>query len=110
MRRRSGAGLLRRRLRLLEPVDVPDGVGGATRTFVERATVWGRVRPARRRETVETGRAVGLLTHRIELRWRDDVASGLVIADGDRRYRILTVEPEDERRRALECLVEEETP
>ena len=110
MRRRGRIGLLRRRLRLLEPVDVPDGVGGLERTWVERARPWARVRPARRRETVEGGRPVGLLVHRIVLRRRDDVASGLVLADGARRYRILTVEPEGERGDYVACLAEEETP
>ncbi len=109
----SGAptiGRLRRRVEILVPEDVPDGMGGATRTFVSGGFAWAAVETRRRRESVEDGRLTGLLVHRITLRAGPDVASGMVIRDGARRYRVLAVEPADPLRRYLVCHAEEEEP
>jgi SPP1 family predicted phage head-tail adaptor len=95
---------------LLRPVDAPDGMGGASRTLAPAGFAWARVETIRRRETVETERATGLLVHRITMRARDDVASGMIVRDGDRFYRVVTVEFADESRRYLELIAEEEEP
>ncbi|WP_420392564.1 phage head closure protein [Acuticoccus sp.] len=103
-------GVLRRRLALEAPVDVPDGAGGVARSWNEIASVWAEVAPRRSSETVEDGRAVGLVTHRVTLRRRDDVERGVRFTDGEERYRVLTVVEGDAQRRFLDCLCEEEQP
>ncbi|MEM8853316.1 MAG: phage head closure protein [Pseudomonadota bacterium] len=101
-------GELRRRLVIEAASDVADGGGGYARTWSALATVFGRIEPRRRRESVDDGRVVGLVTHRITIRWRDDVTGDhRFVADGT-VYRVLAVEAHDERRRFLSCLCEEE--
>lgn len=99
---------LRRRLVMEAASDAPDGAGGGVRTWQPVDSVFAEVEPRRRRESVDDGRRVGLVTHRIVLRFRTDVAGDVRFVDGTTRYRVLAVEPHDARRRFLECLCEEE--
>lgn len=101
-------GALRRRLVIEEASEAADGAGGAVRTWTPVASVWGRVEPRRRRETVESGRRVGLVTHRIVIRRREGIDGSVRFASGDERYRVLAVEDLDPARRFLRCLCEEE--
>ncbi|WP_075221053.1 phage head closure protein [Acuticoccus yangtzensis] len=103
-----GAGELRRRLVLEVANDVSDGAGGATRTWVPVESLFAQVEPRRRRETVDDGRAVGLVTHRVTVRRTGSVARGARLVDGARRYRVLAVEDLDPQRRFLSLLCEEE--
>ncbi len=105
-----GAGELRRRLVLEVATETPDGAGGATRTWTPVESVFARVEPRRRRERVEHGRHVGLVTHRVTLRRSGSVARGTRFAEGATRYRVLAVEDFDPQRRFLVCLCEEEQP
>ena len=75
-------GELRRRLTLEAASDTPDGAGGAIRAWVPVGSVFARVEPRRRRESVEDGRAVGVVTHCVTIRRRDDVdALGLQLRE-----------------------------
>ncbi|WMS41694.1 phage head closure protein [Acuticoccus sp. MNP-M23] len=103
-------GELRRRLTLEAASDVADGRGGMVRTWATLDTVFAAVTPRRRREDVVNGREVGLVTHRITIRWRGDVTGDMRFADGDRLYRVLSVEDADPVRRFLDCWCEEEQP
>lgn len=101
-------GALRHRLTIEAASDAPDGAGGAVRSWVPVGDVFGAIAPRRRREDVVDGRAVGLVTHRITIRWRADVNGDTrFVADG-RFYRVLSVEDADPKRRFLECWCEEE--
>lgn len=103
-------GELRRRIDVEMAQATPDGAGGADHTWTTVGSVFGRIEPRRRRETVDDGRAVGLVTHRVMLRRNAPLASGTrLVADGV-RYRVLSVEDHDPRRRFLSCLCEEEQP
>jgi SPP1 family predicted phage head-tail adaptor len=101
-------GELRRRLLIEEATEAADGAGGAVRTFAPVATVFARIEPTAVREAVDDGRQVGRVTHRITIRRRNDVAGGMRFSSGAVRYRVLAVEPCDDRRRFIVCLCEEE--
>jgi len=101
-------GALRRRLTIEAADEAPDQAGGLVRTFTPVATVFAAVAPRRRRETVDDGRQVGLVTHRITIRWRDDVSGATRFRAGGVTYRVLAVEDADPARRFLDCWCEEE--
>ncbi|MBJ3774821.1 phage head closure protein [Acuticoccus mangrovi] len=101
-------GELRRRIDIEAAVETADGAGGVSRTYEVVASVFGRVEARRRRETVDDGRAVGVVTHRVTMRRRADVTGGVRLVVDGTRYRVLAVEDEDPQRRFLRCLCEEE--
>lgn len=84
-----------------------DGAGGATRTWVAAGAAFASVEPIARREAVDAQRAVALVTHRVTVRFRDDVGRHVRFLDGATRYRVLATEP-DAQRRFLACLCSEE--
>lgn len=101
-------GELRRRLLIEEATEAADGAGGVIRTWAPVTGVWGRVEPRRRGETVDDGRQVGRVTHRVTIRRRDGIGGGVRFVSGGVRYRVLAVEDLDPARRFLACLCEEE--
>jgi len=101
-------GELRRRLVIERASEAADGAGGAVRSFTPVASVWARIEPRRRGESVEHGRRVGEVTHRIVIRRRDGIDGSVRFVSGGVRYRVLAVEDLDPARRFLRCLCEEE--
>lgn len=101
-------GALRRRIRVETPSDVADGAGGFTRTWTKLMDVFGAIDARRRRESVDDGRQVGVVTHRITVR-QQDALSGTVrfVADGV-TYHVLAAEDADPQRRFLHFWCEEE--
>ncbi|MEM8663857.1 MAG: phage head closure protein [Pseudomonadota bacterium] len=101
-------GDLRRRLTIEHAVDVSDGAGGVSRSWVSLGEVYARVTPRRRRETTDDGRQVGLVTDLITIRHRGDVDGGTRFVGDGVVYRVLSVEDADPHRRFLDCWCEEE--
>jgi len=101
-------GELRRRLTIEAAVDVPDGAGGVSRTWNAVGDVFAKVVPRRRRETVDDGRQVGLVTHLVTIRRREDVNGEVRFVEGETLYRVLAVEDADPLRRFQDCWCEEE--
>ena len=101
-------GELRRRLTLEAASDTPDGAGGAIRAWVPVGSVFARVEPRRRRESVEDGRAVGVVTHCVTIRRRDDVDGRVRFVGDGATYRVVAVEDADPQRRFQDCWCEEE--
>ncbi|MEL7544086.1 MAG: phage head closure protein [Pseudomonadota bacterium] len=84
-----------------------DGAGGEIATWVEGATVWGQVTPLSGVEFLRQDRLSSTLTHRIRLRFRNDVTAAMRLRLGPRIFEILSVRDVNERHRWLECLCEE---
>lgn len=101
-------GELRRRLTLEAASNTPDGAGGAIRAWVPVGSVFARVEPRRRRESVEDGRAVGVVTHCVTIRRRDDVDGRVRFVGDGATYRVVAVEDADPQRRFQDCWCEEE--
>ncbi len=104
------AGRLRHRIAIDAAVDMDDGAGGATRTYVEQDLVWGAVEPLEADAAMTDARPNMRLIHRITLRWRADIGSATRLRCGARAFRVLAVADADERRRRLTILAEEEKP
>lgn len=87
---------------------VADGAGGWSERWEEIAALWGRL------ETVSAKAVFGadgmneVVTHRVTLRYRDDIESGMRLKSGARLFAIRTVHDPDETRRYLVCTTREE--
>ena len=98
-----------RRLRMVleQPVETADAIGGVSRSFAARTTLWVRMEPVSALEPAEAQRAEAMVTHRLTLRWRGDITAAMrFVADG-RIYAIHGQHDPDGRRRNLVVTVEE---
>lgn len=103
----SGLGDMRTRLAFEKAVDAPDGAGGAARTFNAIADVWGALEPVSGRAAFVAAREELKVTHRIRIRWRNDVEIADRFRQLDRIFIVRGLLDPDERRVILECLCEE---
>jgi SPP1 family predicted phage head-tail adaptor len=97
-------GRLRKRVILQRPVETQGDTGGVTISWVDVATVWAGVEPLRGRE-YESARAQNAeTTHRIVLRFRDDIQRTwrLRLQNSTRYYRIDEMLNIDERNREVQ--------
>jgi SPP1 family predicted phage head-tail adaptor len=104
------AGLLRDRLDLERPEGVPDGQGGSTRSFAPVTGLWGCVEPVTARSDEVAGAIETTVTHRITLRYRDDIHAGMRLRRRDRAFEIESWLDPDETRRFLRCFCREVAP
>jgi SPP1 family predicted phage head-tail adaptor len=102
-------GALRRRLIIEEPVETPDGAGGFRRTWRDLAPVWAEVRAASTFDS-RLGRTGQSISHRITLRWRDDLTTVHRMRDGTRLYSIRSIHDATGEKRFLTALTEEFRP
>ena len=94
-------GAMRERLVLEAPQDTPDGAGGFTRVWTGIATLWAGLRPLSAQERVVAEAEDHAVTHRILIRWRDDISTDRRFRDGARIFEIRAVSDPDERGRFL---------
>lgn len=101
-------GALTARLRLERPVESPDGQGGATVGFETVADLWARIEPlsADVEEVAAAGRVI--VSHHVWLRFRADLAAGMRLIKGTRRFAIESVRDPDETGRYLVCRCRED--
>lgn len=100
-------GELRTELALEACSTLPDGLGGFTEAWTETATLFARIEPVSATSVFGAGQTLESVTHRITLRRRDGVASGMRFARAGRVFDILTVHDPDESGRYLVCKVKE---
>lgn len=87
-----------------------DGAGGETVAWDTLATVWARIEPAAAAEKIVAGHLSGVVSHRITMRYRADIAGGMRIVYRGRIFRLLAVIDPDETRRFIVAKAEEERP
>jgi SPP1 family predicted phage head-tail adaptor len=104
---RIDPGTMRTELVLEEATPVPDGAGGFAETWTELATLFAKLEPVAVRERFGADQTLEEVTHRVTLRHRPDVVSGMRFAHGERRLAILTVHDPDETGRYLVCRTRE---
>ena len=104
----SAPGRLRQRLDLETATPTPDGAGGSTLTWSLVAAVSAEVVPLKADERRIGEGLADLVTHRITVRHRDDVAPGDRFKRGARLFRIRGLTDPQEDGRFLVCLCEEE--
>lgn len=101
------AATLRRRVRIEQPVYTPDDAGGQSTGWQELATVWADVRPVSGQTVFEAAQRQERVTHKVFIRFREDVTASMRLVLGSRVFAIRAVlDPEEDRQRLL-LLVEE---
>lgn len=101
-------GRLTARLMLEAPDDLDDGQGGVVPGWVAVTSLWGLVEPLTARPGEEANASTVRLTHRVTIRFRDDVTSGMRFGFRGRGLAVRAVRDPDEGRRYLVCECEEE--
>jgi len=103
-------GQLSCRVTLERAVRTADGSGGATVAWDEVATLWTAIEPVAAGETYGADRLSTRVTHRITIRFREDVAGGMRIVHRGRGLGIAAWRDPDETRRFLVLEAVEERP
>jgi len=101
-------GRLRTELALQECVVTSDGLGGHGETWSEIASVFAMVEPVGAQSVFGAGQSLETVTHRVTIRRRDGVASGMRFVRQERVLEIVPVHDPDETSRYLVCRVREE--
>ena len=102
-------GALRTELSLQAVATTADGLGGFTEDWTEFATVFGHIEPMAVESRFGAGQTLETVTHRIMLRHRADVSSGMRFSRQGRIFEIVTVHDPDETGRYLICRVREKS-
>ena len=97
------AGELRSRLVVESPQRVSDGAGGAVTSWLELATIWANVAPTSAREQVSAEQRAEKTTHKITLRYRNDIDATMRFSGGGRIFDIEAIINEAERDQWLVC-------
>lgn len=103
------AGSLNHEMTLEEPVATPDGAGGFTTVWTAIATVWARLEPLDPAREAWAGREAAEQTHKITLRFRNDVKQGMRLRKLMRMFPVLSVQDPDETGRFMICRTREES-
>lgn len=77
--------------------------------WTAETTLFAAIAPLSAAEAEAGGGETGRVTHRLEVRFRDDLSSRDRLSKGDRIFRILAVRDPDERRARLLIEAEEES-
>lgn len=100
-------GTLRTEIALEACTSEPDGLGGFGEVWVETATLFARIEPVSADAVFGADQTLESVTHRVTLRHRSGVASGMRLNRQGRLFDILTVHDPDESGRYLVCKVKE---
>ena len=102
-------GAMREQISIEEPTMTSDTYGGNTRAWNSIATVWANVKPVSAAEKFFAGKVEMDVSHKIKIRYRDDVNATQRIVYGARTFIITGVRNIDELDKFLEILAREET-
>lgn len=105
----SAISALRHRLVHETPVEVPDGLGGVTVSFISVDALWGAVE-TRATPAEIADRPGAVLSHAVTVRAPATVQPGDRLRLGARRFLVEAVSDPDGRGRRLLCDCREETP
>lgn len=97
------AGSLRHRLTLERMAREEDGSGGAEVTWIPVATLWGSIETLSGRESFASDAVAAEASHRITIRYRDDVGQAARLRRSARVFAIAAVNDPDGRKRRLVC-------
>lgn len=100
-------GALRHEMALESVTLTPDGAGGHIEVWGEVATVFAMLEPVNATTTFGADQTLESVTHRITLRHRAGVASGMRFSGNGRTFDIVTVHDPDETGRYLVCRTRE---
>jgi SPP1 family predicted phage head-tail adaptor len=101
------AGELRTELALEACTPQPDGIGGFSESWAEIAALFAKIEPVSAESVFGADQTIETVTHRITLRHRDGIASGMRLRKSGRVFEIVTVHDPDETGRYLVCKARE---
>ena len=101
-------GALRTELALEQAVLTPDGSGGHAEAWSEVGLAFARVEPAAASSRFGADQTLETVTHRITVRHRADLRSGMRFRRQSRIFAIVTVHDPDDSGRYLVCRAREE--
>ncbi len=101
------AGRLRHRVTIETPGGTASAFGEVAQSWSTVATVWAAVEPTSSRERVENEQTKTFTTHRVLVRYRDDVTTSERVTFGSRTLNILSVINPNEQNATLELLCTE---
>lgn len=101
-------GALREALVLEALAAVQDDSGGQVGDWVEVGSVFAGIVPVRASARAGADQRLEKVTHRITIRFRDDIASGMRFRKGARTFLVTALHDPDETGRYLLCMAEEE--
>lgn len=81
-------GRMDKRITLQEPVKTPDGRGGYTTAWPDRATVWAEFRKPNVSTEIVAGAVSSDMTREISIRFRTDVKKGWQVIYGTRKFAV----------------------
>lgn len=96
-------GQLSVRLELEMRDDADDGQGGIVPGFALVTSLWARIEPVSVSEEERADAEMFIVTHRIWIRFREDIAAGMRFRKGTRVFAVRTFHDPDETRRYLVC-------
>jgi SPP1 family predicted phage head-tail adaptor len=96
-------GQLSARLELEMRADAGDGQGGIVPGFALVTSLWARIEPFSVNEEKRVDADVFTVTHRIWIRFREDIAAGMRFRKGTRFFTVRAFHDPDETRRYLVC-------
>ncbi len=101
-------GQLNGELTLEELRPEADGMGGYVEAWAEIAMLWGRIEPVSVTQRNFGTRPQPEATHRILLRFHDNLSTAMRLRKGARLFRLNTVHDPDQTGRYLVCMAVEE--
>jgi SPP1 family predicted phage head-tail adaptor len=101
-------GQLSSRLDLEIRSDAGDGQGGIVPSFSPVTSLWARIEPVSVSEEERADAEVFIVTHRIWIRFREDIAAEMRFRKGARVFTVRAFHDPDETRRYLVCRCVEE--
>ena len=101
-------GQMSARLDLEMRDDMSDGQGGIVAGFVAVASLWARIEPVAMAEEERADETVFTVTHRIWIRFREDLAAGMRLRKGGRIFTVRAFYDPDETKRYVVCRCVEE--
>jgi len=115
--KKNTSSRLRHRLTLQSEIQVADGAGGYSKTWQNAADLWAEIIPitsmssklasAAGKEVPFAGQIQAEISHRVLLRYRDNVTPAMRFLFENRAFNIRHVANIDERDEVLELLVQE---
>ena len=106
--RNTSINELRHFITLERPELTADGQGGSDRQWVKVTDLWAKIEPLSTNETFSKDQVESEITHRIIIRYRDDIYPDMRFIKGQRSFEIIGVLNEMERNRWLELQCKEQ--
>ena len=100
-------GAMRTELTLEACTRSDDDLGGFVENWQQIGLAFALIEPVSASSVFAADQTIEQVSHRITLRWRPDITSGMRMTRAGRRFDIVTVHDPDDTGRYLDCRVKE---